>query len=171
MWEIIVKSLYFFLPAYIANMAPVLFKWLPFLEHPVWEKKLGVNKTYRGVVIATVVGGLVFWLQQLAHSLGFIQLSIIDYTDFSLLLGFLLGFGAIFGDLVESYYKRKAGIKPGEKWIPFDQLDFVVGGLLFGFIVYVPGAEVMLVLMVLTPLLHIATNHIGYWLGLSKSKF
>jgi len=121
--------------------------------------------------MATVIGGVIFWLQQLAHTLGFTQLSLIEYGDFTIILGFLLGFGAIVGDLIESYYKRKAGIKPGEKWIPFDQLDFVIGGLAFAFIIYVPPAEAMLALVVLTPILHIATNHIGYWLGLSKSKF
>ena len=34
------------------------------------------------------------------------EISLIDYSDFSLLLGFLLGFGAILGDLVKSYFKR-----------------------------------------------------------------
>ncbi|PIN76803.1 hypothetical protein COV17_00945 [Candidatus Woesearchaeota archaeon CG10_big_fil_rev_8_21_14_0_10_36_11] len=170
-WTLILKSLYFFLPAYIANMAPVLFKWVPFLNKSIHTRLLGKNKTWRGLIIAPLMGMLIFWLQKIAFTAGFTQFALIDYAGFSILLGFLLGLGAIVGDLVESYYKRKAGIRPGEKWIPFDQLDFVIGGILFSFFAYVPKAEVVLVLVVVSPLLHIAVNHIGYWLGINKSKF
>ena len=169
--SIILQALYYFLPAYIANMAPVLFQKVPFLATPIWEKKLGKNKTWRGVVAAVLCGIVVFWLQKRAYTAGFTSLAIIDYADFSVLLGFLLGFGAIIGDAVKSYYKRKAGIKPGERWLGFDQLDFVVGGLIFSFLLYVPPIEVAVVLFLATPFLHIATNHLGYWLGMRKVKF
>lgn len=152
-------------------MAPVLFQKLPFLDKPVWEAKLGKNKTWRGIVVASICGMLVFWLQKIAYTSGFTSLAIIDYSDFSIVLGFLLGFGAIFGDAVKSYYKRKAGIRPGERWLGFDQLDFVIGGLAFSFLVYVPRAEVVVVLFLATPFLHMLTNHIGYWLGMRKVKF
>jgi CDP-2,3-bis-(O-geranylgeranyl)-sn-glycerol synthase len=33
------------------------------------------------------------------------------------------------GDAVKSFLKRRAGIRPGRPWIPFDQIDFVVGEL------------------------------------------
>ncbi len=169
--SIILQSLYYFLPAYIANMAPVLFQKLPFLDKPIWEKKLGKNKTWRGVVVAALCGVIVFWLQKMAYNFGFTSLAIIDYNDFSVLMGLLLGLGAIVGDSVKSYYKRKAEIQPGMPWPGFDQLDFVVGGLAFSFLLYVPPVEVIVVLFLATPLLHIATNHIGYWLGMRKVKF
>ncbi|PIZ51701.1 hypothetical protein COY27_02770 [Candidatus Woesearchaeota archaeon CG_4_10_14_0_2_um_filter_33_13] len=170
-WLIILQSLYFFLPAYIANMAPVLFKWLPILNRPVWEKGLGTNKTWRGLVAATLVGGLVFSLQKLFHNTGFVQLSLINYSDFSVLLGFLLGFGAIAGDAVKSYYKRKIGIAPGKPWMPFDQLDFVIGGLAVSFFFYVPPVSIIIVLLLFSPFLHIIVNHFGYWLKINKSRF
>ncbi len=169
--SIILQSLYYFLPAYIANMAPVLFQKLPFLDKPVWEKKLGKNKTWRGIIVASLSGVIVFWLQKIAYNAGFTSLAIIDYSDFSLLMGLLLGFGAIVGDAVKSYYKRKAEIQPGMPWPGFDQLDFVVGGLAFSFLLYVPQVHIIVVLFLATPLLHIATNRIGYWLGMRKVKF
>ena len=98
--DVILKALYFFLPAYIANMAPVLFKRLPFLDKPIWENKLGRNKTWRGFIVAVLIGGVVFWLQKIAYISGFKNLALIDYADFSILLGLLLGAGAIIGDLV-----------------------------------------------------------------------
>lgn len=171
-WLLVVQSLYFFLPAGLANMAPELLKELPFFGRPIWEKKLGKNKTWRGVIVAILMGGLVFWLQKVLFRYEFFhKLSLIDYADFSLLLGFLLGFGAIVGDAVESYYKRKAGIKPGNSWKPWDQLDFVIGGLIFGWFVYVPKIEVGVIIFVGYFFLHMLISRIGYWLKIKKSKF
>jgi len=95
---------------------------------------------------------------------------LIDYHDFSLMLGFFLGLGAMLGDMAESYLKRKRNIAPGEVWMPWDQLDFVFGGLLFSFFIYVPQAGVVLTLIVLSPLLHVLFNYLGYLLRLQKNK-
>lgn len=168
---LIIQSLYFFLPAYFANMAPVLFKWIPFLDKPIHQKLFGAHKTWRGIVVATITGTLLFALQKYLYSVGLRQYALIDYSDFSLWLGFCLGLGAILGDLVKSYYKRKDKIPPGERWIPFDQLDFVVGGIVGSFFMYVPNAEVVLILLVASFFLHIAATKIAYWIGLRKEKW
>jgi len=170
MWSIILKSLYFFLPAYIANMAPVLFKWLPWKKIPVSEKYFGRNKSWNGILIATIIGTIIFWLQKLAYSKGFTSLALIDYTDFSIVLGVLMGLGAMVGDLVESYYKRERGIKPGQPWILWDQLDFVIGALVFVFFIYIPSIEALLTILIVSPLLHFVVNYIGYLLGIRKRK-
>ena len=168
---LIIKSLYFFLPAYFANMAPEFFKWVPF-NTPIWEKKLGKNKTWRGLIVAVLVGILTFWLQKYLFQFNFFyNISIIDYADFGLMLGFLLGLGAILGDAVESYLKRKYEFKPGESWKPWDQLDFVLGALMLSFIVYMPPMEFVFVLLIISPILHIIISRIGYWLKIKKTKF
>ena len=152
-------------------MAPVLFRKMPLLNKPINEKRFGTNKTWRGIIVATIFGGIVFILQKYFHSRGFQSLSLIDYSDFSILFGFILGFGAIMGDLIKSYYKRKAGIPPGKPWIPYDQLDFVLGGLILGLFFYVPPANVILVLFVVSPILHLGINFIGYLFGINESKW
>ena len=167
---LIAQSLYFFLPAYCANMAPVLFKWLP-LGLPIHERLLGQNKTWRGLIVSIIIGGLVFGMQKAAYKPGFQSLAIINYGNFSIAFGLLMGAGAILGDLIKSFYKRKAGIPAGARWLPWDQLDFVFGGLLLPFFIYVPPAEVTLVIVVLSPFLHIIVNHIGYWLKIRKEKW
>ena len=168
--ELILKSLYFFLPAYVANMAPILLRWIPFANRPVSKRLFGENKTWRGLLVGTLAGGLIFALQKIIHNSGWQKLALIDYNDFSFLLGFLLGLGALLGDLVKSYYKRKAEIAPGRPWIPFDQIDFVIGGLALGFFIYVPPVEVAVVLLVISPLLHLLVNYIGYLLKINKCK-
>lgn len=171
MLHFILSSLYFFLPAYFANMAPVWFKWIPFLDKPVHPRLFGAHKTWRGIVVAALVGTVIFWLQQYLYRVGFRQWALIDYGDFSIWLGFCLGLGAILGDLVKSYYKRKDKIAPGKPWIPFDQLDFVVGGIIGSFFIYVPAVEVVVVLLVVSPFLHITATRIAYWLGIRKEKW
>lgn len=170
-WLLILQSLYFFLPAYVANMAPVLFKWIPWLDKPVHERLLGGHKTWRGIIVATIMGTIVFALQKYAYAIGFDRIALIDYNGFSWWMGVLLGAGAILGDAIESYYKRKAGIPPGHSWMPWDQLDFVIGGVLLGMILYVPPAEVVFVLLIASPLLHIAANYIGYLIGVNEKKY
>jgi CDP-2,3-bis-(O-geranylgeranyl)-sn-glycerol synthase len=167
---LIVKALYFFLPAYFANMAPVLFKKLPFLEIPIWENKLGKNKTWRGLVIATLMGVIIFSIQKLLHNSGLQSWAIIDYNDFSIFMGGALGLGAIIGDAVKSYYKRKAEIPPGKPWWGFDQLDFVFGGIIGGAFFYVPRVEIVTILIIFSPILHVLTNRIGYWLKIRDVK-
>lgn len=171
-WLLIIKSLYFFLPAYIANMAPLLLRGIPFLGKPVWERKFGKNKTWRGIIVASLVGILVFWLQKWLFGFGFFyRISLIDYGDFSLLLGFLLGLGAILGDLVKSYFKRRKGIKEGASWKPWDQLDFVIGGIVLSWFVYVPKIGVVVVLLMISPFLHMLFCRIGYWLKIREGKW
>ncbi len=164
------KSLYFFLPGFAANMAPVLFRWIPWGKKPLSEHWMGSNKTWRGLIAGIVLGTLVFWLQQVAYQFGFRNLAIIDYLDFSLWLGFWMSFGALAGDAVKSYYKRREGISPGKPWLPWDQLDFVIGGIIGACIVYVPSAEVVLLIVLAGPLLHLIVNYAGYLLGLKKNK-
>src|SRR4051812_27852644 len=47
------------------------------------------------------------------------------------LLGAWIGLGALSGDLVKSFAKRRRGILPGQAWIPFDQIDWLLGALAF----------------------------------------
>ena len=171
MFEIIIKSLYFFLPAYFANMAPVLVRKIKFCDKPIWEKKLGKNKTWRGLIAGTLTGGLVFFIQKIIYNLSFTSFSLINYSNFSLALGFLLGFGALIGDSTKSYYKRKAEIPAGKPWPVFDQLDFVIGGITASFFIFVPPAEVLLVLLLLSPALHVIVNLIAYYLGIREVKW
>ena len=171
MSSLILQSLYFFLPAYFANMAPVLLRKIPILGEPVSIKYFGGHKTWRGLVVAPIVSTLVFYLQQTAFKYGYTSLALIEYSSFPLYLGTMLGAGAILGDLVKSYYKRKDGIAPGSPWIPFDQIDFVIGGIIGSAFFFVPPAQVVLVLLIISPLLHMIVNWIGYLLGINQKKF
>tara|TARA_Y100000310_G_scaffold282894_1_gene304475 strand:- start:482 stop:940 length:459 start_codon:yes stop_codon:yes gene_type:complete len=152
-------------------MAPEFFKWIHF-NQPIWEKKLGKNKTWRGIIVAVVFGTLTFLLQKWLFQFSFFKsISLINYSDFGLLLGFLMGLGAILGDAVASFFKRRDKIKPGESWMPYDQIDFAIGALVLGWFVYVPKAGIAVIILVSSFFLHLIVSRIGYWLGIKKNKF
>ena len=174
----ILEALYYFLPAYFANIVPPLFKWLPILDKPIdfnikfkGRPLFGSNKTIRGLIVTCIFGVLIFYLQKLLYLQPFFQsISIIDYPNQPLILGLLLGFGAIFGDLAKSFFKRRAGIISGKPWIPFDQLDFVVGAFIFSSLIFVPQTAIILTIIILSPLLQIIFHYVGYLLRINKDK-
>jgi len=179
----LLQCLYFILPAYIANMAPVFAEKLGVLKFlarsvdggKMWKGRpiFGDHKTWRGFVVGIVSALAVVWLQYFLQQFYFSQkISLINYSEVNLwFLGILLGFGALFGDLVKSFFKRRIGVLPGKPWIPFDQIDFALGALIFvNFIFRTPWTLVIIVLLV-TPILHISANRLGYLLKIRNTKW
>ena len=160
--------LYLMIPAYLANMAPAffgkrLFK-LPMDFGLSFGKTriFGDNKTWAGFFSGIVVAILV----------GFVLSKIYWPFEFSAVYwSALVGLGAVVGDVVKSFFKRRVNIKPGRPWIPFDQVDFTVGALSFGSFVFFPGWLYSLLVVVISAFGHILINHVGYFLGVQKNKW
>ena len=155
-------AIWFILPAYFASISPVWFRLRgktpldfgrTFRSKPIF----GPSKTVRGFVGGALCGTL----------LGAIQQFVFGEPE-GLLLGALLGFGAMTGDAVKSFFKRQHGIAPGKSWFPFDQLDFIVGGLVFAAAVELPSLVGLLVILVLTPPLHLLSNIVDHKIGLKE---
>ena len=81
------------------------------------------------------------------------------------------GFGVLFGDLVESFLKRRAGKPSGAPWFPWDQLDAALGGIAFLSIIWLPSLDVLVTVILLALFLHVSIRHIAYYLGVNKSKW
>ena len=98
-----------FLPAYVANMCPVIFAKIPILDIPIHEKLFGANKTYRGFISAYIGALAILFLQQyLANSDLLTQYALLDYSQINIfLLAFLFGIGALTGDAIKSFFKRR----------------------------------------------------------------
>ena len=176
--DLILNAVYLMLPAYAANMAPVLFKKVNFLNYPIdFNKKLnnkpilGSHKTFRGLFFGTTAGIMIAYLQfRLQNLFVFNAISLLDYSNW-LIIGFLLGFGALAGDSIKSFFKRRLNIKPGNRFIPWDQLDYTIGSLVFLSIVFIPSLEIIIAALIINFLFHIAVNHLAYYLKLSKVKW
>lgn len=175
MIEHIVFALLFFLPAGLANGAPMVAARLPFvsrLNNPVSPRWLGKNKTWRGLVAGIVAGALAAPLVAvLAGSDGMLVVLLPDVAQpiygqaKPALLGAALGFGAVAGDAVESFLKRRNGIKPGDKWFPFDQIDYIAGGLLFSLPFIRLDALWYLYIVLIWFSMHLLFSYFGYLLG------
>ena len=150
-------------------MAPLICKKLPILRKPINERLLGKNKTYRGLTCGIIFGIITAYIQFLLKT-QMSDINILNY-DYWFLIGFLMGCGAMVGDLVESYFKRVLNKEPGAPWFPFDQLDFIVGALIFISIIQIPPLLIVLILVVLTPLLHLGTNYIAYKAKIKQVKW
>ena len=74
--------------------------------------------------------------------------------------------GAILGDAIGSFIKRRLGIEKGRPAPLLDQLDFVFGALLLASLITRIQMKTIIILVVLTPFGHLMVNLIGYWLKL-----
>ena len=179
----ILSCLYFFLPAYFTNMTPPLarkanlFNFLDkeidlgkkFLGQPI----LGSHKSWRGVILGIVVGFLTVLAQSFLYRFPVIQrISFLDYGQINIFLfGFLISSGAVFGDLLFAFIKRRLKMRPGARFIPFDQTNYVIGSAIFLTAILKIEIMVWITLFVLTFLLHIIANRIGYHLKLNRAKW
>ena len=177
MWIYIIKLIWLFLPAGFANMAPVLFRRINFLNYPVdggslWRGKriFGSHKTWRGLFFGLISALAVVYIQQLLYP--YVQsITMLDYQVNNIwLLGLLLAMGSLLGDLIRSSFKRRVNIIPGEPWFPFDQLDWMLGSLFFISFYIKLSWDVWLVSLVLALILHPAINYLAFLLKLQKGR-
>jgi len=174
----VVQVLYLFIPAYAANMSPVLvqghFEWLnrPMDGGRSWRGRrvLGDHKTWRGLLAGTVTGVFVYELQRLAHGAGVLRdLALLDYETWPVLGGLLMGTGALVGDAVKSFFKRRVGVAPGHSWLGFDQIDFYLGAWLMLAPLYAPPFGPFAASLPLVFVGDMATNAVAYAVGLKDT--
>lgn len=166
--DTIIAAVIFFLPAYVANAMPVIasgLKLTPSLAKPINEKVFGKSKTYRGFVYgllgAIIVGLIQVYFKVYAPYAEF-------YFELTIILSILLGFGALIGDLFKSFLKRKIGKKSGEPWLIFDQIDYILGAILFSSFIFNYPIGVIITVLIISPLFSLGANVIAYKLKIKK---
>lgn len=163
-------AFWFLVPAYIANSSAVVLGGgtpMDFGKKFRDGKEIfGSHKTWRGF-FGGIAGG-VFW--------GVIQ-NVIHPGSFPWPVLVALPAGAMTGDLVKSFFKRRINIGAGKPFPVADQFDFLLGAWLFAwvadpawfYLIFVPSTIVAA--LVLTPALHVGVNRIGYLMKLKKEKY
>lgn len=185
-YEIIIQALWIILPAYIANASALLVGGgTPLDFGKNWKDNrriLGDGKTWRGLFSGAFIGMTGgFGLSVGAKYLDIIEFDLIhlnDFEGFPLMIPiiFSLCFGALVGDITESFFKRRVGKNRGEDWLVFDQLDFILGALILNFIVstilyfsgltpthwFISNLSIwhILVLLIVTPFFHLFANFV-----------
>ena len=159
LYAIFIYPIIYILPAYAANASPMLFgrggRPLDFKMKIKGKRILGNNKTVRGTVMGIASGVVV---------------GAIEYPFFHMFaIAVLLSVGALSGDLLGSFIKRRIGIGPGKRVPVLDQYGFFVIALLFASpLGHLPSTYGLLFLAVLTGILHVLTNIGAYKLGIKK---
>lgn len=164
----ILQLFYLLIPAYIANMTPPIIAKFVRWNTPIdFSCKLGgkpifgPHKTWRGL-ISGIITALIAGLLMQAYW---------PFEFSPLIWAVLTGTGALLGDIVKSFFKRRFDIKSGKSWIPADQIDYTVGALALGSIVYFPGWANALIIIFASAIAHIIVNHIGYYTGIRDVKW
>lgn len=167
------------LPAAIANVAPIFSARIPVLKR--WNTPmdfgkefrgrplLGSHKTWRGLAVGILAATLVLWLQRSAADTAWTNAltANVDYTALPvLILGPLFGLGALGGDAIESFFKRRRGTESGASWMPFDQLDYIIGAVLASLPFVILTLRQYLLIFVIWFIMHIASTYVGWKLGL-----
>lgn len=157
---LLLEALLFIFPAYCANATPVLVGGglpMDFRKNFFDGKRVfGSNKTFRGFFFGLAIGILV----------GVVEFLIFDYPPLFMILPPL---GAMLGDLAGSFTKRRLEISPGDLLPIIDQIDFVIGALIFSIPLSIINWQLVLVVILITPPIHLITNFGAYKLGLKKN--
>jgi CDP-2,3-bis-(O-geranylgeranyl)-sn-glycerol synthase len=167
------------LPAYVPNNAAVLLGGGPPVDGGrTWRGRrlLGDGKTWRGTAGGVAAGVAV------ALFLGALRPSVeaavgLSLPAFPLAAAAALPAGALLGDMLASFLKRRLGRQRGAPLPGVDQLDFVAGALGLAALL-APGwfletftPPVLAAVLVMTPLLHLGTNGVAYLLGLKAEPY
>ncbi len=170
----VATALWAMLPAYVPNNAAVVAGG----GRPIdggrtlgGRRLLGDGKTWRGTVVGVAAGTALALALDGVHGTVGAALGV-GLPGFPLAAGFGLALGAMAGDVGASFLKRRTGRERGAAFPGLDQLDFVVGALAVALLAapawtsatFTP--RLVVAVLVITPVLHLATNGIAYALGL-----
>jgi len=156
----LVYLIVYYLPAMVANASPVFVgRGTPvdggknFFDG---KRILGDGKTWEGITLGVLFGTTIACLESIL------------LNSFTLYVYGVVGsVGALVGDMVSSFFKRRMGFKRGAPVPVLDQLDFYLGATVFMMTVgWKPRWEYVIAGAVLIVVLHKITNLIAYYLHL-----
>lgn len=182
MIEQIFLAFWFFIPVGFAILGAFIAgknKHLKKYSYPVdgyktfrGKRIFGDHKTVRGFIVGIITATVFVYIQIYLYEMIPLLRSLvrIDYTEINpLIFGFLSGFGAMAGDAIKSFFKRQINIAPGKSWFPFDQIDHILGGILFTMF-YIPLHPVEYFwILVIWFAIHPISTVIGYMLKVKKT--
>ncbi|MEM1938479.1 MAG: CDP-2,3-bis-(O-geranylgeranyl)-sn-glycerol synthase [Acidilobaceae archaeon] len=158
----VIEGLIVILPAMVANATPVLSKGkipIDFNKKFIDGRRLlGDGKTWEGLIVGLTAGTIT----------GLI-LALIMRESILIEIGILASLGAMIGDIIASFIKRRLRLERGEPAPILDQLNFYIGAVI---VLYIAGYRftlaILLILAIISGLLHILANIVAYKLKLKR---
>ncbi len=169
-WDVgfdLIHILLFLIPPYVANAAPVVLGGgAPIdLGRRTWDGRriLGDGKTIRGLVAGLVAG----------FTAGFVEAYAVGEGTL-LTIAILSSCGAMAGDIIGSFVKRRLNVERGRPSLVMDQLLFIVLAIACAYpvlSVQTPDIllpESVLFILLFTYVMHRAMNIVANRMGLKK---
>ncbi len=179
MIDLIILAMWLMMPAYIANPAAALLgggRPIDMGKNFTDNKRiLGDGKTIRGFVLGSLCGAIVglmqIWLAPYIspYLAGYVSADMLMRVSYMSL--FTMPVGALLGDMVKSFFKRRLGFEQGAMMPIADQLDFVAGAWALTLLLDPSWffsnftLAIVVTVLIITPVLHLATNIIGFKIG------
>ncbi|MCS7111865.1 MAG: CDP-2,3-bis-(O-geranylgeranyl)-sn-glycerol synthase [Ignisphaera sp.] len=165
----VLNPIWIILPAYIANGTPVvvakILSLLGLSRHSIdfgrrlfdGKRVFGDNKSWEGFFAGLLTGILT----------GYIQYTLAG-DEIYLYRGATLSFGALVGDLIGAFIKRRLGIEPGKPLPILDQLLFIITAIAIAQLLDYLKLSILerIYVLIVTLALHVVTNRIAYLLKL-----
>lgn len=159
--QLIIEAVKFIFPAYCANAIPVIAGGGISMDFgktlPDGRPVFGKNKTFRGFIAGLAIGTIA----------GLAESSLFNYP---IAFGFVVSLGALMGDLTGAFLKRRLSIPPGGLLPVVDQIDFIMGAILFSLLLPMSlNWELYIAVLIVTPPVHLLTNYAAYRLKLKSN--
>lgn len=163
MWVSLLRQLLaLMVPCYVANAFPVVTARIIRYRHPLdfgrkfidGRRVLGDGKSIEGFIAGVLLGSLA-------------GLSMSLFGIGSLTESIVLSIGTMLGDALGSFVKRRLGLERGSPAPFLDQLAFLLTAiLLYWFFIGTINLAAVVILIIITPPIHLVSNFFAYKLGL-----
>ena len=157
-------AIYIAVPAYVANSTPVLLGGGAPIDRGRrlidGRRILGTNKTIKGFAYGLLLGSLAGLVEAVLFA---------NYALIS--VGVIASLGALLGDLFGAFLKRRLDIAPGNPLPVVDQLDFILGAILFTYLLLNVTVGAVLILVIATVPIHLLSNTVAYMLRLKSRRW
>lgn len=157
-------AIYIAVPAYVANSTPVLLgggapidRGRNFIDG---RRILGTNKTIKGFAYGLLLGSLAGLVEAVLFA---------NYALIS--VGVIASLGALLGDLFGAFLKRRLDIAPGNPLPVVDQLDFILGAILFTYPLLNVTVGAVLILVIATLPIHLLSNVVAHMLRMKSRRW
>lgn len=170
----LLKAFWILIPAYAANGFPPLAKG----KHPMdfgrkffdGRRLLGDGKTFEGFTLGLIAGTAYGMLETILYPSinAYANLYGVSFPYMSVIIGFMIALGALCGDLAGSFVKRRLRMPRGADAPLLDQLNFVVGAIVFAYAFTQISLAMILIMLVITPIIHRFVCIIGHLLKLKQ---
>jgi dolichol kinase len=183
---LVAQALYLTAPVVIAGVVHgfvIRKRLLPGLVRPLdggrtfrGRPVFGRNKTWRGLVVMSLVSTLIVLTQRLLsfHD-AFRSVSVVDYRAASTFaLGLALGLGYSLAELPNSFLKRRLGIEPGRRARRRGALQYVVdqgdsaAGVVLALLLFVSDPSILVCVFVCGLALHAFADSLFYVFGVKQ---